>query len=494
MPSDMTRGIRLWRLATSATIHLACFAVPAVAAAQTTFEFAYTPVDVATYRTVEECLAATERVNSDVAQRERVQEHLAGRWRDTLAYEPARDDPTLRPMADTATRTMQRCAARYTLSDTTLRRDPLHYLLRLLLAAGRDTEASALLAQRVAAVPATGTVARRMVEDTALSVYRRAQPFRRAAMERIYGERSRRAPDRRARISVYQQLAEIALQAQDTVVARRWTTQMLAEWDQLPATQRGAGFPGLFFWHFQREWLDSLRQGTPNYFEALLASVHRIGDKVDAGSLNQTFIGKPAPTVTGDFWFRSGTGDGRADRAASRPTRGKVGLVVFIDPPDKLSGECLPVADTKEMNVSENCWSAFAVIQRLAQRFPALEVTLVAQTRGYFVYRALPDSVAVEVDLIRQWLLDAHRLPGTLIVQTTPAVRLPDPDRRRLHVAPASPLGLDSPVSAFIVDRDGIVIDGGRLERSSEAQYAGKIEAMLQQPQRPGVSGRAPSP
>jgi hypothetical protein len=109
----------------------------------------------------------------------------------------------------------------------------------------------------------------------------------------------------------------------------------------------------------------------------------------------------------------------------------------------------------------DTCWDEAATLRRIAKRFPALEITLVSQTRGYFVSAAV-DTPADEAEWVRRWLLDAHHLPGALSVSVTPFERMPEPDRRRMdkpvpNAANYGGRGEFMLTSMFLVD-SGIIV------------------------------------
>ncbi|MBX6333527.1 MAG: hypothetical protein IRY91_16895, partial [Gemmatimonadaceae bacterium] len=140
----MTRGddgVR-WMVAVLVGIGLGLAVSPA--GAQTRFEWPDTTVDVAKYATVEECLAAAGRVRFG----QQVQEALTV-WRDTImeSYLKSRLDSEPAPVVATA----RRCGARFAEPEAALDGFPL--LLRLYLVAGRDSDAQALVARRLAALP-----------------------------------------------------------------------------------------------------------------------------------------------------------------------------------------------------------------------------------------------------------------------------------------------------------------------------------------------------
>jgi hypothetical protein len=220
---------------------------------------------------------------------------------------------------------------------------------------------------------------------------------------------------------------------------------------------------------------DSLRQSTAAYnsfYRALWAQV------AGAGTPLGRPIGEAAAPIEADIWFQ------RDDAATSRPVRGKVNLVVFLD-----QRECFTRTGTPM------CQTLAARLQRLGRKFPALEITLVAQTRGWFAQGVLPDTPAREAALVEHAWLDERKLPGVLAVATTDFWRMPGLDRRRIDrdIPTATRytfgrtwkvVGTDGEVAnlatSFLVDQNGIVIDA--YQEVNESRMPELISILLARP------------
>jgi hypothetical protein len=126
-----------------------------------------------------------------------------------------------------------------------------------------------------------------------------------------------------------------------------------------------------------------------------------------------------------------------------------------------------------------------SALRRLGERYPALEITIVSRTRGFFLY-APPPSPAEEVEHIREWFAP-YRIPRvTVAVASTPFWNLPRPDARRIDK--------DVPVfqryrfaktwkpegQAFLVDQDGLVVSALGFNESQLGQF---IEVLLHRQQ-----------
>ena len=133
--------------------------------AQVRFEWPDTTVQVAQYATTEQCLAAIRRVRKGLEARE-----ARSKWRDTVLPDPREN---LDPAPASVTATAERCAARFTEPAADLA--DFAPLLQLYLAAGRDTDAAALVARRLATSSAkTAHAERAAAADTAAELYLKA--------------------------------------------------------------------------------------------------------------------------------------------------------------------------------------------------------------------------------------------------------------------------------------------------------------------------------
>jgi hypothetical protein len=421
-------------------------------AAQTRFEWPDTTVKVANYSIVDQCLAAAFRVREGSQRREALT-----LWRDTFPSDPAE---ALKPEPAPIRETAERCAARFVEPATNL--GDFAPLLALYLAAARDSDAAGLIARRLAALPANSAAARASVADTAVEKLLEARPARVGAAEEILLHRARAATNRIERVATYYTLMRAADNAGDTARVRRAAKWLVALADSLTKAERESeafeklggddvggrlvvysavtqltGLPTI---------LDSLRKST-----AAFVSLERGVWASLTGGRPETLpvpIGEHAPRLVADFWFPGDTA------RALRPTPGRVSLIFFVD-----HGDCITSGQTEDAQPA--CVFMFSELRRLSERFPALEITLVAQTRGFFMYLK-PPSPAEEADLTRQWLEGAGIKGAVLGVTSTPFWRLPAPDERRINRAVPNltsyAFGKTWQGSMLLADQDGIIV------------------------------------
>jgi hypothetical protein len=436
------------------------------AAAQTTFAWPDTTVDVAKYTRVEQCLAATDRVASGQLW---LQERVV--WRDTM---PIDEQRPLRPAPAPVTATAARCAARYPVANASLRDFPL--LLQLYLEAGRDADAQTLVERRLAA--ATAARERAAVSDSAVRLYLQAQPVRLDAAEALLVARAHAGADRLDRMLLYVRLMEAARDAGDTTRARRAAGWVVAVADSLTQAERESekfttmepspnnGLPPrggnlLVFAAVQqvvglRTLLDSLRHSTQamvNLQRNMWAKI--MHERPEALPLP---IGEKAPTLTADSWFphdASGT---------PHPAPGHVAIVEFVD--TSIPNACLG-RDGWGV-VTDACVYPLTLLRRLTDRFPGIDITLAVGTHGSYLY-VPPPSPADEAELIRKWL-EPYRIPNAAIaVSTRPFWNLQRPDGRRVDKPTANETAYTFGKSwsvqgsggggRYLIDQDGIVVD-----------------------------------
>jgi hypothetical protein len=456
------RGTRSRRLGLGAlAFSLFFIAAARPIGAQTRFAWPSDTGDVTRYATVEECLSATARVRTSV-------EGWATVWADTLQLTPERAKA---PLAAAIVETARRCSARLPAADTAPVTD-FAPLMQLYLLAGRDADAETIMRRRLARIAPTALRERIAVLDSAVQGYLSttfgsqlrfqsqmyANPVRLPAAESLLVEVGR-LPDTlhtvKDRLLPVFNFLRAAKVAGDTARIQ-WASQQYLNLDtRLSGVDRrsefyaGIGAPLAYLaLAAQQEaaQLDSLRHSTAAYVAFQRAAwAHASGELPEALGFP---IGERAPVIAGDFWFH------RDDSSATRPSKGKVSLVVFLD---------------TKCHMAPDCWGPYASMHRLAQRFPALDITVAVRTHGYFSQMA-PPTPAGEAEVMREWWQEFHQVPGALAVTNTDFWRLDPPDRRRIDRATPNETHYSFgrtwqtiPGMAFLVDKGGTIVGVGML-------------------------------
>ena len=430
------------------------------AAAQTRFTWPDTIVDVAKYATVDQCLAATQRVQEGQAAL-----HSMVVWRDTM---PVDVQETLKPLAAPVTKTAVSCAAQF--DERTAKLSDFAPLMTLYLVANRDADAKALLERRLADITSRSTHERVAVEDSAVLIYLHAQPKRLDPAEQLLVARARSGGDRLDRLALYGRLMDAARDAGDTTRARRAALWIVAVGDSLTQAERESdkytklgplGGDLMIFGAVQqivgvKTLVDSLRRGTMAMVNLERTMwLHYTKQRPESFPLP---IGEHAPPVAGDIWYpREAAGE-------RHPAPGHVSVVEFVD--GSALGTCLGIGSWGV--ITDACAYPFSSLRRLSDRVPGLDVTFVVGTRGNFLH-AKPPSPAEEAELYRNWI-EPFRIKGAVLSVTTRDFwNLPAPDGRRIDKLTPNSIGYSFGKSwaiegnsfggKYLIDQDGIIVD-----------------------------------
>ena len=447
------------------------FAMPAHA--QTMFQWPDTAAHVSHYANMEDCLAADDRVKRSVVHREELTV-----WRDTIPINPRQ---ALEPEPVEVAKTASQCAARFVEPNIDIR--DFAPALTLFLAAGRDSDATALVARRVAA-PARNARDRGIVVDSAVGIYLGARPARLDAAENLLLHRVRSSSDRVERLKTYATLLISTRDAGDTVRSRRAAQWIVSIADSLTLADRQSdaferladGNGGQLYIYDAldeltgfRTRMDSLKKSTMAYATLERANWSRAtGERPEA---LQIPIGVKAAPLSAEHWYPASAG------SSPRPTPGHPALILFLE-----HTSCIGDASTSDAHPAPECVSRMAEVRRIAERFPSLEIDIVMSTHGQFMYLS-PPSPENEATLIRDWI-DAHHVPGAVLgITTTQFWRLPAPDDRRIdketpnltHYSFGKSWKVGSG-SMFLVDSEGIIADAWRLREEELGQF---IEVLL---------------
>ena len=468
--------------------------------AQTRFSWPDTTVNIAAYTTIEECQAAVTRTLEYTDARNDL---VSGRWTDTLPLVDSLEMPGKIALPAPVTETARRCGARFANADSI----PLTFfnvLVPLYLQAGWDAKARALMERRLAAIKPKDDTERAAVIDTIIQILkadsRNRIGLRRSAMAReIVAEHLPKVSDRPKRLRVYSEMINFALaENQDSVTghARRIADKMATILDSLTKRElddllsnygilgEGIDNAGDFVARYyamlnmslgKRTFLDSLRRSTAAYVKVKRGNWARAtGMRPESYSFGNP-LGEHASPIKADIWL------GHDPSSGPRPAPGRVSLVVFLN-----SHECNGVITDPSM-MYRNCAFNLTPLSRLEKRFPKLEITVVGQSDGYFLYLKEGVTPEKEAALTKQWL-ETHGVDAPLAMTTSDFFRLPDPDGRRINRPTDNSanysFGSNMKVPtgrAFLIDQDGIVVHNSQITRTTVFEdFAEMIEILLQ--------------
>lgn len=457
---------------------------------QTLFEWPAAHVDVSTYRHVEQCRAATDRVRFQTEQRKLVATRI---WRDTMPF----DESEWREPYDTIVpQTTRACLSRYANVDSV---DLTDYrdLVLLYAYASWDDKARAL-ALRKAATIAPGAdgerlrLVRELTNLLAAPVGSWMKPPRFSLAEDIVVGVAPSFKDRVMRLRALQIPLDFAQRGADSALLRRAAARVTAlgdsltkkEWEAFAdegtalafqdadsvraqfALRLAAVMEGTFG---DAVLLDSLRRSTAAYAALLRSTFKRVFGDVPENHPAFPVAGKPAPPVTGDLWT---TPSGARDSSRQIPIRGRVS-VILIPPESCFGGSLAPYAF---------CAGSLHALSRLMRRFPQLDVTVITRTFGHYKYLNEGITDSVEAELTRK-SLESHGVRARLVTRSTPFIRLKAPDDRRVD-RPESlnedRLVKNYPGGMTLIDQDGVIVHSEEsLNRESEPRFARRIQALL---------------
>jgi hypothetical protein len=478
----------------------ALLSVPA--SAQTLFTWPDTTVGIAAYTTIEECQAAVVRSLGYTDSRKDL---VTGVWEDTLPLDSL-DERGPRPLAVEVVETARRCGQRFSGADT-VSLSNFYALLRLYLQAGWDAKARTLVDRRLTAIEDRSGTKQAAVLDSVrpvlLALGNRVGAPRYALAEDLVDTWAPRVMDRAKRLNLYLNTASFygtnpdsATTARVLRIAQKMSVIMDSlnqhEIDAVASTmgtsgdgaETGADFARRYYALLNMvlgkpTFLDSLRESTAAYVKlkrdnwakatGMLPESYRMGDP----------LGEHAKPIEADIWL------GYDPSKGPRPTPGRVSLVVFLD-----NHECNG-APTDPSLMQGDCARNLVPLRRLEQRFPDLEITVVSQTHGHFLY--LKDGITPqrEAELTKQWL-EAHGVDAPLAMATTDVMRLPDPDSRRFERPSSNDIdyafGTGDKVpngQAFLIDPDGIVVHTRSMNRFAVYEdFTELIEVLLERQRR----------
>ncbi len=439
--------------------------VPFTVAAQNLFSFPRGTPDVTQYLKIDECLSATDRVlrmATDFNIR-----------RDTF---PTGVLDTVNSLPATVVSTAQQCSKKITVTELFQHEKigigTAEHITRLLLMASRDPDVKEFIYRWLASISTDNDTTRAAGLHRFAAQHLGARPARFSSAWELVDSMNK-VKFWSSPISVVATVLAEADRLQDTVNAYRaakWLSiapEMISDSiKQTTAWKLGAAFSvyrGLVYLN-RTKILDSLKMSSDAYRrfnndlldKAGVAEDRRLSEKV-------------AEPVVGEFWFPNAP-------AQPRPTHGKIGLVLMLKAQNCM--RCLP---------------AVAMLQRFHQRFPNVEITLIAKTFGFLGLTREPMAPNDEAVVLDSIYLQLHHLPATLVVQKTAFWRLPEPDFRRINeLGPNDELyggSLDdrNPTAAWIaslIDRNGkVVISKLGWMIANEKEITEYAEALLKQPQ-----------
>lgn len=378
------------------------------AAAQTLFQWPDSKLAIENYSYIDNCIALHSRVTDSVSARE-------VDIQDTVSSPRAAPSMRGNDRRPKVIESMTECLARFGPADV-----PREYTIlahQAFLNAGRYEDAEAIVRRGVSSIKDNDTAASYLL-DSAVLQYTKFTPFQLEAtsayMQDLEGYGSVYRDFYKVRAYLWILLA--AYHAEEDELATKAAHRVLeVAPEAVKETSQGETFAvSIAVGHALRllhgaELIDSLRTSTQAY--ANLFSSHL---KQTIGFVPQTIMaGSDAPLLNGDFWYPSSAS------SEEYPAQGKLSMVVFI-----------PSTSNMVRNVGD--LANLAVIRRLAERYPDIQVVFSSSTVGFFGPLEPPDSDR-EARMIDSLMRVHYGIKNVLTVTRGNFIQLDEPDSRRVY-------------------------------------------------------------
>lgn len=450
---------------------------------QTRFSRPDTTPDYASYRHMEECIAAIERL-SQAAQ---VEDPL---WEDSVQYDVFK---RFKPLPEPVVKYSRECLANIDLDAITFK--DIHEFARILLIADRDADVDRLYEKFADSIKADAT--RRSFIDMLLT-YAKATPMR---LEKVLVLQdvglSQLPPD--SVIPGVLLRAVVASMVADAAgkddLAIGLMQDLLNILDTLsPSIKAGPMYQGIAqqlifpasYSLMTQEAIDSLSTSTDayrKYLDRLWWTV--VGDQSSAAIQP---VGAVAPQLAGHYWYTNTGGDGLIKRVDSLllPSRGRPTLLLFIQAGCHSTYMDMSYSHGRNNGYANSCYGNIHRIHRIKKLYPELEVVLVSQTFGNFGDGA-PMEPRDEADLLAEYFLGFHQLKGNHVVYETEFVRLQRYDNRKVDLETENDpryifgdVHLAGKNEVVLVDEKGKIFHFGPVTGMAEHRTDLKLKAVFE--------------
>jgi hypothetical protein len=461
------------------------------AGAQALFTRPDTTPNYSAYQHVDECMAAVNRVASQISLKEPI-------WRDTAEFDPALE---VAPLPKAARDIGRQCLAKVSV-DTLPLKEPELWIPALLMA-DRDADVERWYTRLLDSVPAQS---RLQSYNAILSAFITVRPIRMNMIKPLYTQALREVSSDSvmAAISLRLTMINLVYYSNDTILNRQLFHEIDSLVNHIPdEVKTRPEYPFMFMMLYRALQMNRKQQGFDSLWsstEAYVAHRKELWTRIATApyDLSGEAIGLPAPRLTGDFWFsakmpsdinskESTTQPYTKVDSSVRPVPRKVNMIVFFQ------GGChsfTPKIPFGRSNGSSICWPTVAAIHRLKRAYPDLQITIVSKTFGS-LGNAPPLSPTEEADTLAKYFLGFYRLPATLIVATTDYYRLPGLDQRRIDQASQNEVNytfrgkMNSAHGTILVtDLDGKVVYVDAIHGESERHLKQMLDIVYKRSER----------
>ncbi len=416
--------------------------LPIPAAAQTMFINPAPLVDFSHYKYLEECNGAIGRALSEYSRKHAI-------YTDTLPY--VLPDYRLR-LPDTVVNIAKKCSEKFNI-DTV----PLTHIKRwatMLLIADRDMEVHSMYARL------WDTLSPQGYEEhfqAMFDLYRSAAPMRLEALQMLYKLAMDKIPSDSVlwRLFLEHNMVRVYRAANDSMASVAHMDSIfniISSADSAVINRKDVrGLIGIFIFANllplnEVAALDSLRISTEaykNHYSGFWQKL-RLPLEYLPNWFNSEF-----PALKSDFSYRStNPNDSKGyievpkSDTVSYPVSGKITALAFFDP------KCHSFTQADRRNFSylqgSRCRQQMTALRRLKEQFPEMEIVLWAKTYGSLGFY-VASGPKEEADTLAKYMLEFHKINGTLLVSNTPTIIMPGLDQRRVDLPSDNDLALVSP-------------------------------------------------
>ncbi len=463
--------------------------------AQTRFAKRDTVANLSKYTNVEECYQGMERVI-------RTEIKKLPYWIDTVEVNG-------RESFDSLPRSVKKfsaeCLKKFNPDSVNLKDYDLW--ISLFLGAGNDEVVEKIVARKLSSLtwnPDSGSDSLGREILGVIGRYRQARPVRYEMIGTLvdsYLNGPQKPTYARDLLMLYRAKANMELASGDTVSAKEWAQKVQALIETPPSTlidsiyfaKESGAVRGAVSEIMRASELEDSLKISGNAYAGLRRSFWKNARVSQSSDILSPMVGEKAAPLIGRYVYsRDGVlvdnpanSEGEVNHATSYPTNGKLSLVVF------LYGGCredtpIPPSGLGRATFRWMCLNTYTLMNRLANRYPNLEVVIVSRTMGYLGQEG-PFEPKVEADMLKSWWLDNHKLPARLVIAETEFFRLPAPDNRRLDSQDPNAdnyrkLRLESSeirnASFFLIDTDGTIIESSRLDVDGERRIKSLLDVI----------------
>ncbi len=432
-----------------------------------------TNVNLQSYRSGEACLAAVMRVNRYLGA-------FVGIYRDTTPYS---FEEALEPLAKEAREMGHRCSKNVSVGDIPL--EDANIWADLLLKVGREADAKDIINRRLRLIQADSQAQYAAVSNSLALVYLSNRPADLASAESLTVNALQVSTDHfgsKARIISCLRVYVKANAMGNEPVALRWAARAAGYVAEMTRAEKQDLLEDrnlvATLWKAvqtlsRTERIESLRESTQSYVDFFKAFIEK-NLKMDAERL-LTGWGSIAPQLTGTYQFVSGPGNTytSVQNQVKIPVKGAVNLVIF--------------ANRIWCHYVTRCFQQFSIIRRLKESYPDLQVTLVAQTYGYYDEGNVVTPLEEAGLYAAEWL-EHYQLPANLLVAETPHFFLPGYDKRRINQVVDNAReynfsGGNDPstdLNAFLIDKEGVFVASPSITRTQEQELHDLVQVLTE--------------